>query len=64
MAQKKRPEPRTLVQSVCGRCAKPSGDGTTPNYFGTTVPLSKWDAGISCDNCGGDLTEVGRTKEG
>ena len=63
MAQKKRPEPRVLVQGVCPRCAKPKDDGTTPNYFGTSVLLSKWDD-ADCENCGTRLEEVGRTREG
>ena len=62
MAAKKR-EPRTLVHMVCPRCRVPGSDGTTPRYFGTTVPASRADVAV-CDNCETALTPVGETKEG
>ena len=62
MALKKR-EPRVLVVLRCDNCARPGSDGTTPKYFGTTVPLSRAEA-ETCPNCDSGLTEVGRTMEG
>ena len=63
MAASKKREPRTLVHLVCPVCRRPGSDGTTPRYFGTTLPASKVDEAV-CENCDSALTEVGRTREG